>query len=96
MAVTAADIRTFHREFDIAANTDAVIDEAIAKAVEDQDAEVWGTKMDQGVEWKTCDILSRSPFGRELRLEKDETKTIYQVEWERLRDQVSHAYRMLP
>ena len=96
MAVTAADIRTKHPEFDIPRNTDVVLNAYIADAVLLHCAEVWGTRLDLGVEWKTCDLLARSPYGRELRLEKDETRTIYQAEWERIRDQVSHAFRLLP
>lgn len=94
MAVTAADIKADHSEFVPVA--DAVVTAYIAKAVAVHDAEVWGTLLDIGVEWKTCDLLARSPFGRELRLERSEERTIYQEEWERLKNQVAHAWRELP
>ena len=96
MAVTAADIRTKHPEFDITRNTDAVIDAFIARAVAVHCAEVWGDLLDIGIEWKTCDMMARSPYARELRLERDEERTIYQEEWERLKNQVAHAWRVLP
>jgi len=94
VAVTAADIKADHSEFD--AVSDAMVTRYIAKAVAVHDAEVWGSLLDLGVEWKTCDLLARAPFARDLRLQADEEKTIYQSEWERLRGQVSHAWRVLP
>ena len=94
MAVTAASLKVAHPEFTSA--PDVVVNAAIASAVGFHDSEVWGTLLDTGVELKTCDLLARSPYGRDMRLVKDGLTTVYSLEWERLRTQVARAWRVLP
>lgn len=94
MAVTAASIRAAHPEFEPVA--DAVVLPVIAAAYLAHDATVWGDLLDVGVDLYVCDQLARSPFARHLRLAKQEERSVYQYEWERLRRQVGAAYRVLP
>lgn len=94
MTVTAASLRAAHPEF--ASATDAVVNPVIAAAYLCHDADVWGSLLDVGVDLYACDQLARSPYSRDLRLQRSEERTVYQHEWERLRGQVAHAYRVIP
>ena len=94
MAVTAASLRLARPEFLSA--SDDVINPMIAAAYLAHDAEVWGSLLDLGVELYVCDQLARSPYARDLRLQKDEERTVYQHELARLRRQVGGAWRVLP
>lgn len=93
MAVTAASLKARHPEF--ASQSDATVESYIAQAEAGHDATVWGDLYDSGVDFKACDLMARQPFGRKLRLDKKETETTYEKEWNRLRNQVGAAYRML-
>ena len=94
MAVTAASLKAAHPEFGAA--PDAVVTATIARSVACHDSEVWGTLLDMGVDLHTCDLLARSPYAREMRLVKAEQTTVYRMEWERLKQQVARAWRVIP
>jgi len=92
VAVTALSVKMKHPEFDNVADATVVL--YITQAENCHDSTVWGDLYDDGVEYKTCDLLARSPYARNLRLVNEGDTTIYQYEWERMRNQVGAAYRM--
>lgn len=94
MAITAASVRAAHPEF--AAAPDAVINPAITAAYLAHDSTVWASLLDTGVDLWVCDYIARSPYSRDLRLTDKDGTTIYREQWTDLRDQVAHAYRVLP
>jgi len=94
MAVTVADLRREFPEFTPA--PDAVLEAAIAAGYVAHDAQVWGSHLDLGVMLYACDRLARSPYARDLRLQMQDGRSVYQTELERLRGQVGAAWRVLP
>jgi hypothetical protein len=75
MAVTSDSFLAFFPEFQPAGIRQ--IDEAIAEAVRNTDAAVWGDKTDDGVKWLAAHLLALSPFGQQARLSSKEGKSTY-------------------
>jgi hypothetical protein len=97
MAVTVADIRADHREFNVADHpTDAEIQNAIDRAERLLSEDELGDLYDDAVALKACQRLARSPFGRDLRLTKDERTTIYDEDLRELLEPVGRAERVSP
>jgi len=53
---------------------------------------VWETQTDQGVMVLAAHLLSISPSGEKARLAADPQKTVYQIEWERMKREVAFGY----
>jgi len=94
VAVTSTSLRTEHPEWEDA--PDAVVDAAIARAQSLISATVLGDRFDDAVALKACQLLALHPQGRDMRLEKDESRTIYDGPLEALLRAAGSAYRMVP
>ncbi len=88
MTVTFDSFTTSHPEF-IPAGED-LIEAKVAAAVLQVDAEVWGDKVDLGVELTAAHLLAMSPFGQNARLVPEDGVTIYERQLRRMQMQVGH------
>jgi hypothetical protein len=83
---TVADFKTRRPEFnpvDV-----AVVQGALDEAARECDPRLFGDRFDDAVSLLAAHKLSVSPFGQQARLESDDTKTTYWVEFERIVRQV--------
>lgn len=94
MAVTRSSLIAGHPEFTDAST--ALVEWAIAQAEARIDETVLGDSYDQAVEWQACELLSHSPFGIQMRLVADPTKSIYRGPLDELLKAAGTAYRYVP
>ena len=93
--VTAASLKLHHPEFDPADN--ALVTAMIADATANvDDTVVSATQLDGVVEWYACHLLALSPFGRDLRLARDDSTSVYGDELLRRTQAAGRMYRVLP
>ena len=64
-----------------------VVQVALDEAARECDPRLFGDRIDDAVGLLTAHKLSASPFGQQARLESDDTKTTYWVEYERIAQQ---------
>jgi len=83
MTVTAATLKARWIEFDPIA--DSVVTAAIAEAVAECDARVFGASYNHAVGLLACHKLTMGPGGQTARQEGDDkARTVYLEEWRRL------------
>ena len=97
MAVTVASVRATHREFAVTDHpTDAEIQSAIDRAERLYCEDELGDLYDDAIDLKTCQLLARAPYGRDLRLNKDTMETIYDEDLRAIVEPVGRAERVSP
>lgn len=92
MSVEPRDFLARFPEFEPAGST--MVSAAIAEAVRGVDAEVWGTKTDDGVRWLTAHLLAITPWGQQARMVSKDGSTTYSKEHARLVRSVSSGFRV--
>ena len=97
MAVTVASLRADHPEF---ADTDHPSNAEVQAAIDRadrlySDAEL-GDLYDDAVDLKACQSLARSPFARDLRLQKNSRATVYDDDLRQILEPVGRAERVIP
>jgi len=95
MTVTAASFKVRFPEF--TDTDDSLITSHIAGATLRFSAEVWGDLLDEGIMYKTADMLARSPHGNNSRLAGavgGRQVTTYETEYNQLLAMVTAGYRI--
>jgi hypothetical protein len=63
----------------------AMIDRALADALEHVDADTFGTRLDVAHGLATAHLLALSPYAQEARIAGDDARTTYSVQLDRMR-----------
>jgi hypothetical protein len=71
-------------EFDDKGIEHSLIEMAIAEAQSEMNKKYWGELFDEGSHFLAAHKLAISPMGENCRLDGNQEKTIYQLEYERL------------
>ncbi len=74
--------------------TEPMIRTAIAEAVNNVDVDVFKTKTDEAVRWKTAHLLAISPFGQQARMVSKEGGTTYGEQFMKLARSVTPGFRV--
>ena len=72
----------------------AMIEEALDEGARNVDAQVWGSKTNDGIRWKTAHLLAISPFGQQARLVSKDGSTTYGVRFAALARSVTPGFRV--
>ena len=87
MSWTPASFRARFPEF--TALSDAQIQLALNEGVNHNDPRVFQQTIDDAVGYYAADALALSPGGQNARLQKNDIKTTYRAQWERLAQQAA-------
>jgi hypothetical protein len=93
MAVSTTSLITAYKEFQNTAT--ATLQDAIDRAELEIDDGVLGDQYDNAVLLLACHYASISHHGLDMRLEKDDKKTTYYNDYERLMRRAGASWRML-
>lgn len=74
---------------------DTLVQAKLDEAEQEIDETVWDTKAETGHGYLTAHKLSLEPSGRDARLKKDEARSTYSVEFDRLARMVGGSYRVV-
>lgn len=92
MSVKRADFLARFPEFEPASK--AMIEAALDEAVRNVDVEIFGSKTDDAVRWKTAHLLAVSPFGQQARLMSKDGSTTYEVRFWALAKSMTPGFRV--
>jgi hypothetical protein len=92
MAVDVDNFLARFPEFEPA--TEPMIREAIADAVLNVDADIFGTKTDQAVKLRAAHYLAVSEWGKQARMISKDGSTTYGVEFTKLARSVTPGFRV--
>lgn len=91
MALSRANFLVRFPEFTDTAT--AILDAALAEAVDQVNQTVWGSRWDAGVGYYAAHLLAISPRGETMRLSDAKTMDTYELHFKRLQSMVTVGLR---
>jgi hypothetical protein len=79
---------------EFAKSSSTLVDAMLAAAASRMSASYWGSYYDQGHGLLTAALLAKAPNGMTARLQSDKATSTYQIEYEKLREEITFADRV--
>jgi hypothetical protein len=91
----AIDVASFKSAFpEFAQAPDQTVQEKLTSAIRQTDQGVWGSQYEDGVFFRTADLLAKCPYGRKMQLVNKDGSTAYSADLERLERIAASGYRV--